>query len=107
MKSALWYIHHLRCYPLQNLKGKGSASILATLKAEKEELESLLGKERLTSVQLKQDLTEAEARNSDLYKVDITLLYVLLAALDLMITIEKLVEFGKASMLQCSCSDLS
>lgn len=41
---------------------------IATLKAEKEELESSLSKEKLQSIQLKQDLTEAESRNTDLYK---------------------------------------
>lgn len=40
-----------------------------TLKAEKEELESSLSKEKLQSIQLKQDLTEAESQNTDLYKV--------------------------------------
>ncbi|KAI4369396.1 hypothetical protein MLD38_017838 [Melastoma candidum] len=54
--------------PLRNSKPKGSGGILGTLKAEKEELESLLSKERLTSVKLKQDLSEAEARNTDLYE---------------------------------------
>ena len=43
--------------------------LLATLKAEKEELESSLSKEKMQSVQLKQELAEAEKRNTDLYKV--------------------------------------
>lgn len=43
--------------------------LMATLKADKEELESSLSKEKLQSIQLKQDLTEAESRNTDLYKV--------------------------------------
>lgn len=41
---------------------------LATLKTEKEELESLLSKEKLQSLQLKQELVETETRNTDLYK---------------------------------------
>ncbi|XVE63044.1 hypothetical protein DITRI_Ditri06bG0168100 [Diplodiscus trichospermus] len=53
------------------MKSKGeetSEHIIATLKAEKEELESSLNKEKLQSLQLKQELTEAETRNTDLYK---------------------------------------
>ncbi|PSS24587.1 Acyl-CoA-binding domain-containing protein [Actinidia chinensis var. chinensis] len=42
--------------------------LLATLKAEKEELESSLSKEKMQSVQLKQELAEAETQNTDLYK---------------------------------------
>ncbi|KAK3023477.1 hypothetical protein RJ639_044857 [Escallonia herrerae] len=42
--------------------------LIAALKAEKEELESSLSKEKLQSLQLKQELTEAETRNTDLYK---------------------------------------
>ncbi|XVF57493.1 hypothetical protein PTKIN_Ptkin06aG0209600 [Pterospermum kingtungense] len=45
-----------------------SERIIATLNAEKEELESSLNKEKLHSLQLKQELTEAETRNTDLYK---------------------------------------
>ncbi|KAF3795770.1 Acyl-CoA-binding domain-containing protein 4 [Nymphaea thermarum] len=37
--------------------------LIATLKAEKENLEAALGKEQLLTLQLKQDLTEAESRN--------------------------------------------
>lgn len=46
-----------------------SECLLAALKAEKEEVESSLSKEKLQTLQLKQDLTDAEARNTDLYKV--------------------------------------
>ncbi|KAL3843952.1 hypothetical protein ACJIZ3_001355 [Penstemon smallii] len=42
--------------------------LLAALKAEKEELEISLTKEKMQTVQLKQELTEAETRNTDLYK---------------------------------------
>ncbi|XP_077218055.1 acyl-CoA binding protein 4 [Tasmannia lanceolata] len=41
---------------------------IATLKAEKEELEAALTKEQLQSLQLKQELSEAETRNTDLTK---------------------------------------
>lgn len=55
---------------MQKSKGEESSErVLATLKAEKEELESLLNQEKLQSFQLKQELAEAETRNSDLYKV--------------------------------------
>ncbi|WCJ43121.1 Acyl-CoA-binding domain-containing protein 4 [Euphorbia peplus] len=52
-------------------KSKGEVSsehLLTTFKAEKEELESLLCKEKLQTLQLKQELTEADTRNTDLYK---------------------------------------
>lgn len=53
-------------------KSKGEQSnihLVATLKAEKEELESLLSKEKMHSIQLKQELSEAENRNTEVYKV--------------------------------------
>ncbi|RZB49403.1 Acyl-CoA-binding domain-containing protein 4 isoform D [Glycine soja] len=49
-----------------NEKSKGD--IVSVLKAEKEELESSLVKEKHHALQLKQDLAEAESCNSDLYK---------------------------------------
>ncbi|XP_054819934.1 acyl-CoA-binding domain-containing protein 4-like [Prosopis cineraria] len=42
--------------------------LISTLKTEKEELESSLNKEKIQTIQLKQELAEAEARNSELYK---------------------------------------
>lgn len=45
-----------------------SERLIATLKTEREELESLLSKEKLQFLQLKQELSEAESRNTDLYK---------------------------------------
>ncbi|KAI4295173.1 hypothetical protein MLD38_040553 [Melastoma candidum] len=49
--------------------GMGSGKdILAILTAEKEEVESMLNKEKLASVQLKQELSQVESRNGDLYK---------------------------------------
>lgn len=42
---------------------------LAALKAEKEELEAALSNEKTQSLQLKQELIEAESKNTDLYKV--------------------------------------
>lgn len=49
--------------------GEATEHLIATLKSEKEELELSLSKEKLQSLQLKQDLAEAETRNTDLYKV--------------------------------------
>lgn len=43
--------------------------LLTVIKAEKEELESLLNEEKLLSLRVKQELSEAEAHNTDLYKV--------------------------------------
>lgn len=45
---------------------------LATLKADKEELEAALAKEELQRHQLKQELTESEARNVELTKATIS-----------------------------------
>lgn len=42
--------------------------LVATLKKEKEQLDSELNKEKLQNQQLKQELAEAETRNTDLYK---------------------------------------
>ncbi|KAH6762541.1 acyl-CoA binding protein 4 [Perilla frutescens var. hirtella] len=42
--------------------------LLAALKAEKEELELSLNKEKLQTLKLKQELTEGETRNTHLYK---------------------------------------
>ncbi|GMH13152.1 hypothetical protein Nepgr_014993 [Nepenthes gracilis] len=47
---------------------ENSERIIAALKTEKEELESSLNMEKLQTHQLKQDLAEAETRNTDLYK---------------------------------------
>ncbi|XP_055816720.1 acyl-CoA-binding domain-containing protein 4 [Solanum dulcamara] len=53
--------------PMVNKVEETSERLLAALKAEKEEIESSLSKEKLQTLQLKQDLTDAEARNTDLY----------------------------------------
>eukprot|EP00268_Persea_americana_P068057 TRINITY_DN942_c0_g2_i2.p1 TRINITY_DN942_c0_g2~~TRINITY_DN942_c0_g2_i2.p1 ORF type:complete len:673 (+),score=140.83 TRINITY_DN942_c0_g2_i2:150-2168(+) len=45
-----------------------SEQLIASLKAEKEELEAALSKEQVYSVQLKQELAGAETRNTDLTK---------------------------------------
>jgi hypothetical protein len=55
----------------EHTKSKGlgtSEHLIETLKTEKEELESSLGKEKLQSLELKQELAEAENRNTGLYK---------------------------------------
>lgn len=43
--------------------------LLAALKAEKEEIEALLSKEKMQAAKLKQGLTEAENLTADMYKV--------------------------------------
>ncbi|CAN8269658.1 unnamed protein product [Cochlearia groenlandica] len=45
-----------------------SEQVIATLKSEKGEMEASLNKERIQTLQLRQDLGEAESRNADLYK---------------------------------------
>ena len=49
-----------------------SERFISVLKAEKEELESELNKEKSQSLELKQELIEAESKNTELYKVTIT-----------------------------------
>ncbi|GKU97722.1 hypothetical protein SLEP1_g10827 [Rubroshorea leprosula] len=54
--------------PTKAKSGETGEHLMAILKAEKEELESSLNKEKLQNLQLKQELVEAETRNTDLYK---------------------------------------
>ncbi|CAN4108775.1 unnamed protein product [Withania somnifera] len=54
--------------PMVNKVEETSDRFIAALKADKEELGSSLSKEKLQTLQLKQDLTDAEARNTELYK---------------------------------------
>ncbi|XP_011648837.1 acyl-CoA-binding domain-containing protein 4 isoform X2 [Cucumis sativus] len=49
-------------------KSEPTKELVSTLKAEKEELESSLNKEKIHSLQLKQELSDAENRNDELYK---------------------------------------
>lgn len=59
-------------YLLFNISGimqKSKGDLISVLKAEREELESSLSKEKLHTLQLKQELADAESSNSDLYKV--------------------------------------
>lgn len=55
-------------FTLKN-KSEKTKELVATMKAEKEELESSLSKEKIHSLQLKQELADAENRNTELYKV--------------------------------------
>ncbi|KAF3454512.1 hypothetical protein FNV43_RR04960 [Rhamnella rubrinervis] len=54
--------------PMRSKGVKTNEHLIASLRAEKEELESSLSKEKSHTLQLKQDLAEAEIRNTDLYK---------------------------------------
>lgn len=54
--------------PTINQVEESSEQLIVALKAEKDELESSLSKEKLQTLQLKQDLVEAEARNTEIYK---------------------------------------
>ncbi|KAI3770679.1 hypothetical protein L6452_01820 [Arctium lappa] len=54
--------------PQTNEVNEVSERMIAALKAEKEELESALNNEKSQSLQLKQELIEAESKNTDLYK---------------------------------------
>jgi len=52
----------------KNNSDEASEQLLAALKAEKEELEALLNREQLQSVQLKEEIAHAENRNVELTK---------------------------------------
>ncbi|XP_044945762.1 acyl-CoA-binding domain-containing protein 6 [Hordeum vulgare subsp. vulgare] len=52
----------------KNRNDEANEQLLAALKAEKEELEATLNREGLQTVQLKEEITEAEARNAELTK---------------------------------------
>jgi chromosome segregation ATPase len=52
----------------KNRNDEANEQLLAALKAEKEELEATLSREGLQTVQLKEEITEAEARNAELTK---------------------------------------
>ncbi|KAK8520218.1 hypothetical protein V6N12_004176 [Hibiscus sabdariffa] len=54
--------------PMKSKGGRTSEHILAMLKAEMEELESSLHNEQVLYVQLKHELADTEARNTDMYK---------------------------------------
>lgn len=54
--------------PQTNEAEEVSERFISGLKAEKEELESTLSKEKSQSLQLKQELIEAESKNTELYK---------------------------------------
>lgn len=59
----------LLCFTQSTKVEEPNDRLLAALKAEKEELESQLNKEKMQTLNLKQELTEADTRNTDLYKV--------------------------------------
>lgn len=62
-------------FVLQTTKKETNDRLLVALKTEKEELESSLNKEKMHTLNLKQELTQAETRNTDLYKVNLLLFY--------------------------------
>lgn len=45
--------------------------IITTLKSEKEEVEASLNKEKIQTLQLKEELAEIATRNTELYKVTV------------------------------------
>ncbi|GJM97171.1 hypothetical protein PR202_ga14076 [Eleusine coracana subsp. coracana] len=53
---------------LQNRNDEASEKLLAALKTEKEELEATLNREQMQTVQLKEEISQAEARNAELTK---------------------------------------
>jgi uncharacterized membrane protein len=70
----------LCCAEFQKTRNdEANEQLLAALKAEKEELEATLSREGLQTVQLKEEITEAEVRNAELTKA--SLLFYLAVAL--------------------------
>ncbi|XBI75095.1 hypothetical protein VPH35_068509 [Triticum aestivum] len=55
----------------KNRNDEANEQLLAALKAEKDELEATLNREGLQTVQLKEEITEAEARNAELTKASL------------------------------------
>uniref|UniRef100_A0A0A9DTK0 Acyl-CoA-binding domain-containing protein n=1 Tax=Arundo donax TaxID=35708 RepID=A0A0A9DTK0_ARUDO len=53
---------------LKTRNDESSEQLLAALKAEKEELEATLNTEQMQTVQLKEEIAQAETRNSELTK---------------------------------------
>uniref|UniRef100_A0A0D9W134 ACB domain-containing protein n=1 Tax=Leersia perrieri TaxID=77586 RepID=A0A0D9W134_9ORYZ len=51
-----------------DLKKDDASELLVSLKGEKEELEAALSREQLQTIQLKEEIAEAEAKNADLTK---------------------------------------
>lgn len=67
-KSREIVINNIDSQPMGKKVEEGSENLLLSLKLEKEELESSLDKEKLQTLQLKQELADAETRHVDLYK---------------------------------------
>lgn len=55
----------------KNRNDEANEQLLAALKVEKDELEATLNREGLQTVQLKEEITEAEARNAELTKASL------------------------------------
>jgi hypothetical protein len=64
------------------LKVEGKADrIITTLKSEKEEVEASLNKEKIQTLQLKEELAEIDTRNTELYKVTVLFTFMNLSCL--------------------------
>ncbi|CAH9073741.1 unnamed protein product [Cuscuta epithymum] len=61
-------IDNIDSQPMVKKVGEVNEHVLSALKLEKEELESSLNKEKMQTLQLKQELADAETRHTDLYK---------------------------------------
>ena len=55
--------------------------IITTLKSEKEEVEASLNKEKIQTLQLKEELAEIDTRNTELYKVTVLFTFMKLSCL--------------------------
>ncbi|KAF6142676.1 hypothetical protein GIB67_015162 [Kingdonia uniflora] len=70
--------------PMNTKNEESTERIIASLKSEKEDLEAVLTKEQLQSLQLKRELADANTRNTDLTKAStLTLLLYLLTKYEL------------------------
>lgn len=70
----------LLCFTQTTKVEETNDRLLAALKADKEELESLLSKEKMQTVNLKQELTEAENLTTDMYKVILLLFCIIISS---------------------------
>ncbi|ONM11177.1 Acyl-CoA binding protein [Zea mays] len=62
---------------LNNRNDEASEQLVADLKAQKEELEATINREQLQTVQLKEDIAQAETRNAELTKASSLTLFLL------------------------------
>lgn len=99
---------HLLFFPfviwILNPQVEGKAErIITTLESEKEEVEASLNKEKIQTLQLKEELAEIDTRNTELYKVTVLLPSLISLAFDPAFTRSPELKANRAQ----SCSSFS